>query len=192
VPPDYLEAILRFAAQAPSGYNFQPWRFVIVRELENKKRLQKAAFGQPKVAEAPVIVVAFAVNDEWRTAIDQIIQEGIRRGIGNAETAEKTKQSALQFLETMPPAVWMTKHTMIALTTMMLVAESYGLDTAPMEGFDPAAVRQALGLPDNAEVIAMLAIGFGQEPDKNYGGRLALSEAVYSEQYGNHWTGAGH
>jgi nitroreductase len=187
VPAEYLEAILRFAAQAPSGYNFQPWRFVVVREAENKKRLQKAAHNQPKVAEAPVMVVVFAVNDEWRASIDQILQEGVRRGIGNAETAGKTKQNALQFLESLPPALWMNRHTMIAMTTLMLVAESYGLDTAPMEGFDPAAVRQVLGLPDNAEVVAMLAIGFAREPDKAYGGRLALSETVFSEKYGEPW-----
>src|SRR6478736_981486 len=54
VPEEYLEAILKFAAQAPSGYNLQPWRFVVVRERENRHRLQKAAMNQSKVSEAPV------------------------------------------------------------------------------------------------------------------------------------------
>ena len=40
VPAEYLDAMLRFAAQAPSGYNLQPWRFVVVRDPENRKRLQ--------------------------------------------------------------------------------------------------------------------------------------------------------
>jgi nitroreductase len=191
VPAEYLDAILHFAMQAPSGYNFQPWRFVVVREAENRKNLQKAAFNQPKVAEAPVIVVAFGVNDEWRATIDQIYQEGVRRGLTNAEAAARSKQNALQFLGTIAPAVWVNRHTMIAVTTMMLMAEAYGLDTAPMEGFDPAAVRHVLGLPDNAEVVAMLAIGFGQEPDKLYGGRLALTETVHSERYGVRWDAKG-
>jgi len=39
VPEEYLEAILHFACQAPSGYNLQPWRFVVVREPENRRRL---------------------------------------------------------------------------------------------------------------------------------------------------------
>jgi nitroreductase len=189
VPPEYLEAILRFGTQAPSGYNFQPWRFVVVRDEQNRKNLQKAAFGQPKVVEAPVIVVAFAVNDEWRATVDEVFQEGVRRGVGKSEEIAGKKQGALQFLESFPPALWMNRHTMIAFTTMMLVAEAYGLDTAPMEGFDPAKVREVLGLPDKAEVVAMLAIGFGQEPDKPYGGRLALSETVHAERYGSHWNG---
>ena len=53
VPDEYLNAILHFAAQAPSGYNLQPWRFVVVQEAQNRKRLQKAAFNQEKVGEAP-------------------------------------------------------------------------------------------------------------------------------------------
>lgn len=188
VPAEYLEAILRLTMQAPSGYNFQPWRFVVVREEENRKRLQQAAFNQPKVAEAPVMVVAFAISDEWRTKIDSIFQEGVRRGMGSAEMAGKVKQNALQFLQTLSPALWLNRHTMIAVTTMMLLAESYGLDTAPMEGFDPAAVRKVLGLPENAEVVAMLAIGFAREPDKLYTGRLALSETVFAERYGQRWN----
>jgi hypothetical protein len=70
---------------------------------------------------------------------------------------------------------------------MMLVAESYGLDTAPMEGFDPGAVIKEFGLPKESEVIALLAIGFAKEPDKAYGGRLALAEIVYREKYGQNW-----
>jgi nitroreductase len=191
VPPEYLEAILRFALQAPSGYNIQPWRFVVVRDVENKKRLQQAAFDQAKVGEAPVVVVAFAVINEWRAAMEQIFREGARRGMGSDGGVAKMNQNALQFLATIPISVWMNRHTMIAFTTMMLVAEAYGLDTAPMEGFDPSAVRRVLALPENAEVIAMLAIGFAQEPDKKYSGRLALSEAVYAERYGEHWKTPG-
>ena len=53
VPEEYLEAILSLAAQAPSGYNLQPWRFIVVRDAENRHRLQKAALNQSKVSEAP-------------------------------------------------------------------------------------------------------------------------------------------
>ena len=77
---------------------------------------------------------------------------------------------------------------MIAMTTMMLMAETYGLDTAPMEGFDPQAVGREFGLPDNAEIVALLAIGYGQEPDKPYGGRLALSEIASDECFGQRWN----
>ena len=188
VPDEYVEAILRFGLQAPSGYNLQPWRFLVVREMENRLRLQKAALDQPKVGEAPVIIVAFAIKDDWKNYVDAIFQEGVRRGAGKADQVEKVKEIAIDFLDEFPSAVWLNRHTMIALTTMMLVAEAYGLDTAPMEGFDPGAVIEEFGLPKESEIIALLAIGFAKEPEKAYGGRLALSEIVYREKFGRNWV----
>jgi nitroreductase len=188
VPDEYVESILRFAAQAPSGYNLQPWRFLLVREKENRRRLQKAAMDQAKVGEAPVVVVAFAIKDDWKNYLDAILQEGVRRGAGKAEQTDTVKKMATDFLDEFPAAVWLNRHTMIAFTTMMLVAEAYGLDTAPMEGFDPEAVKAELGLPADSEVVGLLTIGFANEPDKAYGGRLALNEIVYEEEYGRHWT----
>jgi nitroreductase len=173
VPQEFLEAILRFGGQAPSGYNLQPWRFIVVRKEENRRRLQKAAMDQAKVGEAPVVIIAFAIKGEWKTRMNAIFQEGVRRGVGKAELIEKQKEAATQFLDAFPPAVWLNRYTMIALTTMML-AEAYGLDTAPMEGFDPDAVKREFGLPPESEVIALLAIGFAKEPDKHYPGHLAF------------------
>jgi nitroreductase len=188
VPAEYLEAILSFAAQAPSGYNLQPWRFIVVRDAENRHRLQKAAMNQSKVSEAPVVIIAFAVKGEWKSRMDVIFEEGARRGAGDAVIVEMQKEAATKFLDALPPAVWLNRHTMIALTTMMLVAEAYGLDTAPMEGFDADAVKREFSLPLESEVIALLAIGFGKGPDKLYGGRLALKEIVSTEHFGWPWT----
>lgn len=183
VPDEYLEAILKLAAQAPSGYNLQPWGFVVVREEQNRRRLQEAAYGQPKVAEAPVVIIAFGIRGQWKMRMDAIFREGVRRGAGKADQIENVEKGAISFLERFPPAVWLNRHTMIGVTTMMLVAEAYGLDTAPMEGFDPEAVKKAFALPDAAEVVALLAIGFVKEPDKLYAGRLPLSEIVHYERY---------
>jgi nitroreductase len=192
VPEEYLEAILQFAAQAPSGYNLQPWRFIVVREKENRERLKQAAFNQEKIGEAPVVIIAFAIKDDWKNYIDAIFDEGVRRGFGNPQMMPQIKKQACDFLENSISApVWLNRHTMIAITTMMLVAETYVLDTAPMEGFDPQAVGREFGLPENAEIIAMLAIGFAQEPDKPYGGRLALAEFVHDEHFGRRWNSDG-
>ena len=187
VPVEHLEAVLRFAAQAPSGFNLQPWRFIVVREKENRQRLQKAAMDQAKVGEAPVVIIAFAIKDDWKNQLDSIFQEGVRRGAGKADQLENIKNMTTKFLDRFPAAVWLNRHTMIAFTTMMLVAEAYGLDTAPMEGFDPEAVKEEFALPPEAEVVGLLAIGFAKDPDKVYGGRLALEEIISEEEFGRKW-----
>lgn len=187
VPPEYLEAILKLGTQAPSGYNLQPWRFIVVRDAENRKRLQKAAFDQPKVGQAPVVIIAFGIKEEWKNFSAAIFEEGARRGMGKMEHAERQKKMALDFLDTLPAEAWLNRHTMIAFTTIMLVAEAYGLDTAPMEGFDSEAVKREFGLPAEAVVIALLAIGFREGADKVYGGRLALEHFIFEEKYGQPW-----
>ena len=39
-----LEKIIRAGLEAPSGYNTQPWRFVVVRDPEQKKKLRAGRF----------------------------------------------------------------------------------------------------------------------------------------------------
>jgi iodotyrosine deiodinase len=43
VPFELIEAAVATAATAPSGANMQPWRFVVVRDLEVKRRIREAA-----------------------------------------------------------------------------------------------------------------------------------------------------
>ncbi len=38
VPKAFLDAMLELGAQAPSGYNIQPWRFIVVRDEERLER----------------------------------------------------------------------------------------------------------------------------------------------------------
>ena len=35
-----LEKIVRAGLETPSGYNLQPWRFIVVRDREQKKKLR--------------------------------------------------------------------------------------------------------------------------------------------------------
>jgi nitroreductase len=187
VPEEYLEAILRFGLQAPSGYNLQPWRFIVVREAENRKRLQQVAFNQPKIGEAPVVIIAVGMKEEWKETADEVFQEGAERGAGRPEKVESYKQQAVGFVSGMDARMWVNRHTMIALTTMMHVAEVYGFDTAPMEGFDAEGVRREFGIPAEGEVVALLAIGRAKEPDKPYTGRFPLGRVVSAERFGAAW-----
>jgi nitroreductase len=93
----------------------------------------------------------------------------------------------MSFLSTLPLGLWLNRHTMIAVTVMMLVAESYGFDTAPMEGFDAEAVKREFGVPAEEEVVALLAIGRAEKPEKVYPGRFPLEQIVFNERYGAPW-----
>jgi nitroreductase len=101
---------------------------------------------------------------------------------------EAYRDGALQFLTGMQEMpVWVNRHTMIAFTTMMYVAEAYGFDTAPMEGFDAAGVKREFEIPEEGEVCALLGIGRAAQPEKAYPGRFELDRIVFSERFGEPW-----
>jgi len=73
VPPEKLKAILSAARLAPSQRNLQPWRFVVVRDDERKRLLAQASNRGKLIAEAPAVVVAFAVEEDIPVTIGAYI-----------------------------------------------------------------------------------------------------------------------
>jgi nitroreductase len=65
IEDEKLRAILDAGRLAPSAKNRQEWRFVIVKDKEVRRKVAKAAKNQSFVGEAPVIIVACAVDDGY-------------------------------------------------------------------------------------------------------------------------------
>ncbi len=65
IPPEQLRNVLAAARLSPSQQNLQPWRFVVVQDDERRRRLAQAiSRGGKLVLEAPVAIVAFAVEED--------------------------------------------------------------------------------------------------------------------------------
>lgn len=186
IPAGDLRQILDAGLHAPSGYNIQPWRFVVVQHPEQRKRLRAASYNQAKVEEASAVIVACGDRDGWRKDIDDVIRMGRAGGMSESYAAQAA-QSVPAYLSSFNSdqmAGWLNKMVMIATTSMMLMAETMGYDTAPMEGFEQARVCETLKLPMSYWVVALLAIGHLKGPDKFNGGRFDMSHTVFGEEYG--------
>jgi nitroreductase len=194
IPDADLNQIVRAGLEAPSGYNLQPWRFVVVREAGMRKRLREAAMGQPKVEEASVVIVACGDPRAWKeTDLEAMLQLGNKHGFPESGN-EAARQSVIGLLSGQGGAaagiagnidIWLNRHVMIAYTAMMLMAEALGYDTAPMEGFWEDKVRDVLGIPAHVRVVALLAIGHRAGNDKPYGGRFPSERTVFGDRWGN-------
>ncbi|MEO6816176.1 MAG: nitroreductase family protein, partial [Edaphobacter sp.] len=88
IPPEDLQQILDAGLHAPSGYNMQPWRFVVVQSPEQKKRLRAASYNQGKVEEASAVIVACGDADGWRKDIDLMLQQGREGGMPESYAAQ--------------------------------------------------------------------------------------------------------
>lgn len=185
IPEEDLREILSAGLHAPSGYNLQPWRFIVVQSPEQKKRLRAASFNQAKVEEASAVIVACGDADGWRNGdLDEMLRLGREGGMSESYAAQ-AKETIPNYLSNHPNLpMWLNRHVMIAFTHMLLMAEVLGYDTAPMEGYEPEKVREVLKLPLSYHVVALLAIGHRKGPDKHYGGRFEMSRLVFDEEYG--------
>ncbi|MBS7648705.1 MAG: nitroreductase family protein [Candidatus Bathyarchaeia archaeon] len=65
IPDEVLMRILEAARIAPSGTNRQPWKFIIVKNEELKRKLAAACHNQMFIAEAPIVIVACGYNIHW-------------------------------------------------------------------------------------------------------------------------------
>ncbi|HEY0797107.1 MAG TPA: nitroreductase family protein [Acidisarcina sp.] len=185
IPDADLKKILDAGLRAPSGYNLQPWRFVVVRNPDQRRKLRAASYNQPKVEEASVVIVACGDANGWRSGdLDEMLHLG-REGGMPENYAEQAQSMIPDYLSNYPNMeMWLNRHVMIAFTSMMLMAEVLGYDTAPMEGFEEQKVREALRLPLSYCVVALLALGHQQGPDKFDGGRFPMGRTVFAEEYG--------
>ncbi len=193
VPDDDLATIIKAGVESPSGYNLQPWRFVVVRSPEQKRRLREAAMGQPKVEEAGAVIVCCGDLLAYRgNNLDEILAKSAQHGFSQEQNQTLKKIVSKIFGApagnamgiTPDYAVWVNRHVMIAFTTMMWMAETLGYDTAPMEGFFEDKVKSVLGIPDTVRVVALLGIGKRKGPDKPYAGRRKVDNICFMEKWG--------
>jgi nitroreductase len=189
-----LEKIIRAGLESPSGYNLQPWRFVVVRDREQKKKLRQAAFGQAKVEEASAVIVACGDPLGWKDGdLDEMLRISSRHSFNDPAEQERVRQAVTGFLGSPPGKAgavepsfdaWVNRQTMIAFTTMMWTAETLGYDTAPMEGFMEDRVKALLKIPERVRVVALLGVGRLKGPDKPYAGRFSPARIVFAEEWG--------
>lgn len=96
IPESKLRKVLEAARLAPSGGNSQLWKFIVVRDLEKRKQLSKAANGQAHVASAAAVIAGVATSTarimmcgvpaypvDLAIAIDHMTLAAVAEGLGS-------------------------------------------------------------------------------------------------------------
>jgi nitroreductase len=64
-PPDeVIQRLLEATRMAPSSNNSQPWKFVVVRDPETRRKLAEISRNQQFVGQAPIIIAAVATKTD--------------------------------------------------------------------------------------------------------------------------------
>lgn len=161
VPRRDLDRILELAGRAPSSSNVQPWRFAVVESPELKAKLRAVAFNQAQVEAAPVVIAVYSDIRDTAANLDEIIHPGVPAD-GRAATKDRLS-GMFGRMDEQSLSAFGIGQTFIAVGYLSLAAQSLGYATSIMGGFDGEGVKQVLGLPEKADMVALVALGVADE-----------------------------
>jgi len=165
VPDNLIKEMIEMAAQAPSSFNLQPWSLIILKTPEEKMRLRKLAWNQPKVSEAPVIFIVLADRTGWKKGhplVEKNFREMVKAGAMKEEQHDWFINACQGLYGARPESeqAFACKNAGFFAMTLMFAAKHLGMDTHPMDGFDHDAVRKEFQISENYWIPLLLAVGY--------------------------------
>jgi nitroreductase len=185
IPEGVLQELLSLMQDAPSSWNFQPTRVVMIRSMAQKEALAAAAWGQKQILEAPVTFV-FAVSIRgWEKNMGDILKLGVSSGAWPQKFADWIGENAPGFQKGLgdKEREYAIKDAIIMATTLALAAQSKGYSNCYINGWDEAKVKEIIGVEgDNDIAIALLLpIGLPNSLPK-HPGRLPSAKTIFTDR----------
>jgi len=164
---DQLLEVLRFS---PSSFGLQPWKFVVVRDPELRKKLRPHAWDQSQVTEADALIV-FCTLQNMDEGYIRHFTERIAdvRGVSKESLAGQEQMMIASIKSKGPELVsqWMKNQVHIALGVLLNECAHRKIDACPMEGFDPKKFDEILELSqEGLETVVLCAVGYRAVDDK--------------------------
>jgi len=179
MPEEDLAELIRLTKLAPSSFNMQNYRILVVRDPEIRQQIRAEAWDQAHVTDASVLFILCAdltahqenPSTYWAHApqeVQDILGPMIQPFYEGKDTLirdEAMRSSAL------------------AGMTLMLAAKDMGYDSCPMIGFDGEKVAELINLPQHYALSFMIPVGKQAQPGWERGDRLADDRVVAYDKF---------
>jgi nitroreductase len=167
VPQDKLDRILEAIRLTATSSGLQPYEVLVITNKAVREEIKKIAWNQGQVTDSSHLLVFAAWDDYTPERINMMFDlTNDLRGFKN-EGWENYRQSLLNTYPQRGPQVnfeHAARQTYIALGTALIAAAEEGVDATPMEGFDPKALDEILGLhAKGLRSVTILPLGYRQE-----------------------------
>lgn len=184
IPEATLQEIIRLTSLAPSSWNLQHWKYIIIRDQARKESLVPIAFNQGQVADCSALVVVLGdkqANKNVEKIYGPLVEKGqmkpeaYEQFKGNVDSAYANNGEAYQTQQAYMNAA-------LGAMQLMISAKAHGVDSGPMGGFDPQKLKEALHIPDRYQPVMLVTLGYRTE-DSRPTGRLSWDDVVVEETF---------
>lgn len=164
VPAEKVERILEAIRLSASSSGLQPYQVLVITDAETKAKIRAHAWDQSQVTDASHLLV-FAAWDHYSAerinSMFDLVNE--QRGFRN-EGWEAYRQKLLNFYPNRTPEEnfqHAARQAYIGLGSALIAAAEEGVDSTPMEGFEPEVVDEILNLKAlGLRSVLLLPLGY--------------------------------
>ncbi len=185
VSTEEQNALLESLQLSPSSFGMQLWKFFVVEDRSVREQLKSESWGQGQVTDASMYVVLAAETNIDEARIDKWLTQLAKVQGAPIEKLAPYKEMLSGFVNNLTPEQqleWTKKQVYIALGQLMTSAALLEIDTCPLEGINPVAYDEILGLKEKGYTTAVAcAIGYRSADDHHANtpkARFPLSEVI--------------
>jgi nitroreductase len=184
--------ILETGRLSPSSFGWEPWKFLVVQDMGLRKKLMEPSWGArrqlPSASHFVILLARKAVDLRpgaqylscKSSAIDKLPVEMAKEKeafFGNFQQNEFDLTDDRKLFD------WACRQVYLPFANMMTAAAQIGIDSCPIEGFDPKKVEDILGeagVLDRVHfgVAAMCAFGYRKAESPFPRSRMPLDTVV--------------
>ena len=169
IPAATIEVIKQGFNLTASSYGLQPVRLLIINNKKILKELVPISSNQQQVGQASHLFV-FCIDINIDEAYIRLYFETIKslRNTPDAVLSGFRESLISSFKSKSPDDIynWGVKQAYLALGNMLTVCATQGIDSCPMEGFDPLSYDRYFNLNEKGmRSVLLMPIGYRAEDD---------------------------
>ena len=164
VPQEKVDRILEAARLAPTSSGLQPYEIIVVTNKDVREQIKPKAWGQGQITDCSHLLVFAAWDTYTAERINAMFDMTNAQRGGTNEGWENYRQ---MLLNSYPARDAQTnfehaaRQAYIGLGAALIAAAFEEVDSTPMEGFDPKALDEILGLGERGlRSVAIMPLGY--------------------------------
>ena len=170
VEEETLEKIFELTTKAPTAFNLQPYRFIVLDSEEAKEKAVNSAIPVNRWIQYADKIIVLIADEEIDVNADEVLSHKLEEGKIGEEKAENLRKMYERYKARGEEFMtgWLTRNTMIPATFFMLACKNFGIGTCPVRGFSQPKLSEKLDLKDSKRPILLIPIGYPREEDRNW------------------------